>query len=98
MFDLIDALEIMGADADLARGTPAELAAALQSAGLEPALRSALLAGDAAALHALLRAPDNVCCLINPAEEEEEEEGGEEEEEGDEDGDEEEKSDEIRKR
>lgn len=88
MFDVIDALEILGADADLVRATPADLDAVLQRGHLDPALRAALLAGDAGALHTLLRAPGNLCCLINPAEEEDEDE--EEEDEGEEDDDEEE--------
>lgn len=89
MLDVIDALEILGADADLARATPAELEAVLDGEDMEPALRSALLAGDGGALHALLRAPKSVCCLINPAEEEEEEDEEEEDEEDGEEDDEE---------
>lgn len=73
MVAVIETLESLSADADVANATPARLDALLQSAGLEPALRSALVAGDVGAVRALLRAPDNVCCLINPAEEEEEE-------------------------
>lgn len=99
MFDVIDALEILGTDADLVHARPADLDAELQSKGMEPALRTALLKGDAEALHALVRAPDNVCCLINPAEEEEKE-GEEEEEEGEEgeEDDDDEKDDKTRKR
>jgi hypothetical protein len=86
VFDAVDALEILGCDADLA-GVPAvNLEAMLPGAGLEQALRSALLEGDARALRMLLRAPRNVCCLINPAEEEDdedEEQGEESEDDGD---------------
>jgi hypothetical protein len=86
VFDAVDALEILGSDADLA-GIPAvNLEALLQGGRLEPALRSALLEGDARALQVLLRAPRNVCCLINPAEEEDdedEEQGEESEDDGD---------------
>lgn len=88
MFDVIDALQVLGADADLARTTAPDLDAILQCEGMEPALRAALLGGDAAALHALMRAPDNVCCLINPAEPEEEEDEEEDDEEGEEDDEE----------
>lgn len=100
MFDVIDALELMGADADLVRTEPGDLAALLPADGLDPSLRSALLQGDAGRLHALLRAPDNVCCLINPAEEEEEEEeeDGEEGDEESEDGEDDEEADEARSR
>lgn len=92
MFDVIDALELLGADADLARAPPADREPLLRRAGMEPDVRAALLVGDAGALHASLRAPTNVCCLINPAEQEEEEDEDEEEEgeEGEDDGDDEE--------
>lgn len=87
MFDVIDALEVLGADADFARAAPAQLGAMLLPAGLDPAVRSALIEGDVGALRALLRAPSSVCCLINPAEEEEEEGDEEQEEEGEEEDD-----------
>lgn len=87
MSDVIDVLETLGADSGFADGTSANLDEFLQRAGVEPAVRSALLDGNASALHALLRAPDTVCCLINPhqpdddeEEEEEEQEEGEDEE------------------
>lgn len=92
MSDVIDVLEAVGADSDLADCTSASLDALLQREGAEPALRSALLDGDAGALQALLRAPDTVCCLINPHEpddEDEDEEDDEEEEEGEDDEDDE---------
>lgn len=89
MLDVVDLLEVLGADADLVRATSANLDSILHREGLHPALRSALLEGDEGALHALLRAPNNVCCLINPAEPEEEEDE-EELEEGEDDGDDEE--------
>lgn len=100
MLDVIDALQILGADADRARAAPADIDAVLRREQIEPALRAALLAGDADALNALLRAPSVVCCLINPAEEEEEEEEEDEEEE-DEEGegaDDEDESNRTRKR
>lgn len=94
MFDVIDALEVLGADADLAGASSASVDAMLQAAGAERALRSALLeGGDAGTLETLLRAPKHICIFIHPAEEEEEEPEDEEEdeeeedEEGEEDGD-----------
>lgn len=83
MSDSITLLESIGADADLMSADAAELRESLESVGLEPALRTALLDGDVKTLRALLRAPDIVCCIVDPAEEEDEEE---EEEEGDDEG------------
>lgn len=88
MADAIDILEALGADSDLADGTSASRDAFLQREGAEPALRSALLDGDADALQALLRAPDTVCCLINPHEPDDEEDEEEEDEEDEEEEDE----------
>lgn len=85
MFDVIDALEVLGADADLVRATSPARDAFAQCEGMEPALRKALQEGDAGALQTLMRAPNNVCCLINPAEPEEEEDEEEDEEDQDDD-------------
>lgn len=88
MWDPITLLETIGADADLANASAAQLGESLERAGLEPALHSALLEGDPATLRKLLRAPDIVCCLIDPGkedEEEEEEDDAEDEDEDDED-------------
>lgn len=74
MWDPITLLETIGADADLANASAAQLGESLERAGLEPALRSALLEGNPATLRKLLRAPDIVCCLIDPGKEDEEEE------------------------
>ena len=88
MWDPITLLETIGADANLANASAAQLGESLEDAGLEPALRSALLQGDPAALRELLRAPDIVCCLIDPGkEDEEEEEEDDVEEEGEDDED-----------
>lgn len=87
---------MLGTDADLARARRADLDAELHSKGMEPALRRALLSGDEEALHALVHAPDSICCLINPAEEEEEE--GEDEDEGEERDDDDEKDNKPRQR
>ena len=86
MRDPITVLETIGADANLMSATAAQLGESPQCSGLTPALRAALLEGDLRALRELLRAPDVVCCLIDPAEEEDEEE--DEEAEDEEDGDE----------
>jgi hypothetical protein len=85
VFDVVDALEALGSDADLVDGPSASLDSILQREGVEPALRRALVEGDACMLHALLRAPKSVCSYINPAEEEEVAEDDEQDE-GDEDG------------
>ena len=88
MRDSITLLETIGADADLMSASAAQLGESLEHAGLEPALRSALLQGDLATLRKLLRAPDVVCCLIDPGKEEEEEEEDDVEEEDEDDEDE----------
>ncbi|MHB8814557.1 MAG: hypothetical protein ACYDAE_14965 [Steroidobacteraceae bacterium] len=99
MFDVIDALEVLGADADLAGASSVRVDAMLQAAGAEPALRSALLEGDAGTLETLLRVPKYICIFIHPAEEEEEPEDEEEDdEEGEEDGDDEEDGADSRKK
>jgi len=85
MRDPITVLETIGADANLMRATAAQLSESLQDFGLAPALRMALLEGDLPTLRETLRAPDVVCCLIDPAEEEDEEEDEEGEDEEDED-------------
>lgn len=91
MFDVIDALELLGADADLAGASAARRDAMLQAEGAGPALRAALLAGDVRMLDTLLRVPQSLCPFIHtPGEEElpeEEEEEGDEEEEDDGDDD-----------
>jgi hypothetical protein len=92
MWDPITLLETIGADANLANASAVQLGESLEGAGLEPALRSALLQGDPATLGKLLRAPDIVCCLIDPSKEDEEEEEEEDDvEEEDEDEDDEDK-------
>lgn len=87
MRDPITLLETIGADADLMSAGPAALEESLASAGLTPALRSALLEGDVRGLRELLRAPDIVCCLIDPAEEEDDEEEEDDVEDDDDDPD-----------
>jgi hypothetical protein len=80
MMDVIEFLDQLGRNARLRHAAPAELEQALAAAGIEPSLRSALLADDPQRLGALLGAQPNVCCLIvkpdpeRPDEDEEEEE------------------------
>lgn len=86
VFDVIDALEVLGADADLAGASSVRLDGMLRGEGVEPALRAALLEGDVRTLETLLRAPKHLCAFIHtPGEEETPEE--EEEEENDDEGD-----------
>ncbi len=86
MTDAIDFLEQLGRNARLRRAPAAELERVLETTGMEPELRSALLANDELRLSALLGAQPNVCCLIvkpdpaKPGDEEEEDEPEEEDE------------------
>ena len=73
MSNVIDFLERLGQDAQLRYATRNELEAALTRAGIEPALRTAMLQSDRSTLESLIGAPSNVCCLVNVPEEEEEE-------------------------
>lgn len=85
MTDAIDFLEQLGRNARLRHAPAAELERELTANGIEPELRSALLASDEPRLAALLGARPNVCCLIvkpdpaKPGDEEEEEEDEEDE-------------------
>lgn len=88
--DCINVLDKLGADAALWMAGPSGLERLLADAGLDPALRAAIAAGDGGLLGRLLNVRENVCCLIEPhREEEEEEEDDMEEESDDEDADEE---------
>jgi hypothetical protein len=84
--DAIDFLEQLGRNARLRHASAAQLKQALDASGIDPQLRSALLANDGSRLSALLGAQPNVCCLIvkpdpaEPGEEEQEEELEEDEE------------------
>jgi hypothetical protein len=86
MTDAIDFLEQLGRNARLRRAPAAELERELAATGIDPELRSALLASDEPRLALLLGAQPNVCCLIvkpdpaKPGDEEEEEEDDEEDE------------------
>jgi hypothetical protein len=83
MTDPIEFLDQLGRNARLRHAAPAELERALAAAGIDPRLRSALLADDPLRLGALLGAQPNVCCLIvkpDPEQPDEEEDEDEEEE------------------
>ena len=77
MMDPIEFLDRLGGNARLRYAAPGEIEKALDDAGIDPGLRSALLADDALRLGELLGAQRNVCCLIvkpDPAQPDEEEE------------------------
>jgi hypothetical protein len=84
---VIDFLERFGSDSALRHAPEAEIAAALRLAGLDPAVRAAIVNNDQRSLEELLGADTNVCCVVNKPDDEEEEEE-EEDEEPDEDAEE----------
>jgi hypothetical protein len=80
MMDPIEFLDRLGSNARLRHAAPGEIDKALDAAGIDPGLRSALLADDALRLGELLGAQRNVCCLIvkpDPAQPDEEEDDDE---------------------
>lgn len=83
MSNVINFLERFGADADLRHASEEAVNEALRAAGVDPAVRMAIVGKDQGELERLLGADTNVCCMINAPDEEEEEEedDGEEEEE-----------------
>ena len=83
MSNVINFLERFGADADLRHASDEAVNEALRAAGIDPAVRLAIVGKDQGELERLLGADTNVCCMINAPDEEEEEEedDGEEEEE-----------------
>ncbi len=85
MSNVIDFLEKWGQDSQLRHATGDDLEKALVAAGIEPAVRAAILGADRATLESLLGARSKVVCGIWAPEEEETEE---EDEESDEDGEE----------
>jgi hypothetical protein len=87
--DVIGFLEQFGQDAQLRYAGSEVVEEALQAAGIEPALRKAILDKNQPALEALLGADTNVCCLIHREDEEEETEEDEDEDDEHEDEDEE---------
>jgi hypothetical protein len=87
VLNVIDFLERFGQDAGL-RHAPGELIeVALQSAGIDPGLRAAIIAKDQRALEALLGVNTNVCCLVHKEEDEEEEDDTDEDEDEDDEDD-----------
>jgi hypothetical protein len=79
MTDAIDFLEQLGGNARLRHAPATELERLLAASGIEPALRSALLADDAVRLGELLGAQPSICCLIEKPDQEDDEEEEEEE-------------------
>lgn len=64
MSNTIALLETMGQDATLAHADPATLAAALASAGIDPAVHAAILVADRARIEAVLGAQTINCCVL----------------------------------
>lgn len=89
MSDLIDFLERMGSDSQSRFATGPGLEEALTRAGIAPAVRSAVLAGDQPRLESLIGASRIVCNLVNLPDEEEEDEDEDEDEDDEEEADEE---------
>ena len=89
MSNVIDFLERFGQDAGLRYASDADIEAALREAGIDPAVRTAIVNCDQRALELLLGADTNVCCVVNAPDQEEEEEEEEDEEEEEEEGGEE---------
>jgi hypothetical protein len=92
--NVIDFLQRLGQDADLRHAPRTALEQALAEAGIDPALREALLGADQRKLESLLGADTNVCAMISPGKKEEEEED-EDDLEDDEDEDEDEDEDDL---
>jgi len=90
MSNVVEFLAQIGGDAYLRHAAGPEMEAALMHAGIEPAMRTALLADDTRLLESLIGANPNICCMVNVPEEEESEEEDDEGHEDEEDGEEEE--------
>jgi len=88
MTDAIDFLEQLGRNSRLRHAPTAEWERALAASGIDPSLRSALLADNAMRLGELLGAQPNICCLVEKPGEEEDDAEEEEEEFEDEDDEE----------
>lgn len=70
MSDVIGFLEQMGGDSVSRSATGPDLEELLMRAGIEPSVRSAVMAGDQPRLESLIGASRNVCNLINFPDEE----------------------------
>jgi hypothetical protein len=92
--NVIEFLQRLGEDADLRHAPRTQLELALAEAGIDPALREALLAADQRKLESLLGADTNVCAMVAPAKEEEDEDEDEDDLEDEEDEEEDEDEDE----
>jgi hypothetical protein len=80
MTDAIDFLEQLGRNSRLRHAPTVELERALAASGIDPGLRSALLADNAMRLGELLGAQPNICCLVEKPDDEEDDAEEEEEE------------------
>ncbi len=94
MSNVIDFLQRLGQDADLRHAPRTALELALAEAGIDPALREALLGANQRKLESLLGADTNVCAMISPGKKEDDEEEDEDDFEDDEDEDDDEDDDE----
>ena len=87
MSNVIDFLQRLGQDAELRHAPRTALERALAEAGIDPALREALLGADQRKLESLLGADTNVCAMISPGKKEEEEDEDLDEDEDDDEDD-----------
>lgn len=95
MSNVIDFLERFGRDAELRHASDEAVAEALKEAGIDPAVRGAIVSKDQGELERLLGSDTNVCCLIHsPDDDEEKEEDDELDEDDEDDEDEDEDEDE----
>lgn len=74
MSNVIEFLDAMGRNAQLRHADADTLAAALEQAQIDPALRAAVLSGDQQRLESLLGARTNVVCGFAPAQDDEDQE------------------------
>jgi len=75
MSNVIDFLERLGQDSQLRHATGIELEQALTRAGIEPAVRTAMLGSDRGLLESLIGSTPNICCMINVPQEQDDEGG-----------------------
>jgi len=79
--NVINFLERFGADADLRHACDEAVNEALRAAGVDSAVRLAIVGKDQRELERLLGADTNVCCMVNAPDDEEEDDEEEEEDE-----------------
>jgi len=75
MSNVIDFIERLGQDSQLRHATGIELEQALTRAGIEPAVRTAMLGSDRGLLESLIGATPNICCMVNVPQEQDDEGG-----------------------